>query len=149
VEPLESWLLHSRDRTSVEVRSRIDDQWHQEQSHRHSCRAPLAVHHTRESEKQRDWDDRRRAHATDPPTSNSPAPFTDLGPRPRTVEPQSVYGCDQRVGVLLRPSKSMAAWIEREHERLAAPVLSEKDGSVCLYPSRSRPSGDAFESTTA
>jgi len=51
--------------------------------------------------------------------------------------------------VLLRSVEPVAAWVEREYERAAAPILSERNGFVWPYPVRSRQSRAASESTTA
>ena len=52
------------------------------------------------------------------------AGVADLGPRSRTGGAQDVYRCHPGPGLLLRPAEPLAARYEREHQWLAATVLS-------------------------
>jgi IS30 family transposase len=46
------------------------------------------------------------------------------GPRQGACRPSTLYVGDQCGRLLLRPAKSMAAWIQREHQRSAEAVFS-------------------------
>src|SRR5678815_2886117 len=52
-----------------------------------------------------------------------------MGPGQGDGAAQAVQYRDRRAGVLLRPAESVAARVEREHERPVAAILSEGNGS--------------------
>ena len=54
----------------------------------------------------------------------------DLGSRQGDGGPSALLVGDRHAGVLLRSAAALAAWLEREHQRSAAPVLPERDGPV-------------------
>src|SRR4029077_18533270 len=49
----------------------------------------------------------------------------DLGPGPGDAQPPPGQGCDRSPGLLLRPRETLAAWLQRKHQRPAPPVLPE------------------------
>src|SRR6185295_5673053 len=57
------------------------------------------------------------------------APIADVGPGEGDGAAPALHGRDGRAGVLLRSAESLAARVEREHERPAAAVLSQGHGS--------------------
>ncbi len=69
-----------------------------------------------------------RAAAADP----------DVGPRQRTRRARPVRVGHRHEGVLRRSALTLAAAHEREHQRSAAPVLSERDRSVPMVGRRTR-----------
>ena len=62
--------------------------------------------------------------------------LADAGSGERVCGAPALHRGDERQRLLLRPAESVAAGFEREHERVVAPVLSERDGPVALHPGR-------------
>ena len=60
------------------------------------------------------------------------AAVPDLGPRQGVVRARGVQGQDRHPRLLRRPAQPLAARHQREHERLAAPVLPEGHRPVAL-----------------
>jgi DNA-binding CsgD family transcriptional regulator len=80
-------------------------------------------------------------------TSGDVATFADLGPRVGDGPAQKLhhgYGC---TGLLLRSAKSLAARLERKHQRVIAAIPTEEGGSVLLLPVGARRDRIASEST--
>src|SRR4029077_1387491 len=61
--------------------------------------------------------------------TGEPQAVVDLGSRQGDGAAQTVHGGHRRPSILLRSPKSVAARFEREHQRPAAAVLSEGNGS--------------------
>jgi IS30 family transposase len=70
----------------------------------------------------------------------SGTPFLGLGPWHRDGLAPTFHAGDRRAGVLLRPPQSVAAGLEREHQRSVAAVLSKGPGPVGVFsgPTRRR-----------
>ena len=90
---------------------------------------------------------RRQGHhlgrrGTCAPSAQAPqraAPLVNLGPRHGDGRAQAFHTRDRRAGLLLRSAQSLAARQQREHQRAAAPVLPEGDGSLRLLAGVSQP----------
>ncbi len=63
---------------------------------------------------------------------------TLTGPRTRARRPQEVHRRHRRAGLLLRPQESVAARLEREHQRSVAPVLPQGHQHRRLHPGAAR-----------
>jgi IS30 family transposase len=69
----------------------------------------------------------------------------DLGPRGRARPPCAVHGRYRPESLLLRPAKPLAARLQREHERAAAPVPAERNQplrSHTITAGRDRPEAE-------
>ena len=58
---------------------------------------------------------------------------SDVGPWDRIRLAQALHGRHEREGVLLRPAESMAARYEREHQRLVAAILPQRNKPLDLH----------------
>ena len=102
-------------------------------THRHARRAPLALPALDSSGWQRHRQCRagagqRRSHAPEGVDGVS-----DVGPWDRIRLAQALHGRHEREGVLLRPAESMAARYEREHQRLVAAILPQRNKPLDLH----------------
>ena len=63
---------------------------------------------------------------------------SDVGPWDRIRLAQALHGRHEREGGLLRPAESMAARCEREHHRLVAAILPQRNNPLDLHAGRSQ-----------
>src|SRR5690606_6760087 len=82
--------------------------------------------------------DERRAHGIDDEVARAAAQDPHLGPWEGARRSRAVRARYRHEGVLRRPSLALAATDEREHERVAAPVLPEGHRPVEVVRSGSR-----------
>src|SRR4029077_18255871 len=101
-----------------------------QQSDRYLGGAPDPLPHAGEGGEQGDRDGGRRAHRAGPEAPSRALQVTDLGSRQRDGGPSALLAGDRREGLFLRSAAAVAAWIERKHQRSAAPVLPKRDGPV-------------------
>jgi hypothetical protein len=78
----------------------------------------------------------------------TPAALIDVGSRIGDGRAQGVYGCNRCAGVLLRSTKSLAAWHERKHQSTPAAILPARDRLSSHHSSGARPGRAALESTS-
>src|SRR5712671_6864361 len=100
-------------------------------------RAVHPLYDARQASKQGYGDCDSRDRQTRPQTASATAMLFDLGSRQGDGQPQALHRCHQGAGLLLRSTQSLATRQQREHQRLAATVL----------PQRNRP--PAAQSTSA
>ena len=95
--------------------------------HRDARRTPVALRAVGAAGGERHHDHRPRpAHRVDG--------LAHLGSGERARGAQTIHRGHERPGLLLRPAEFVAARHEREHQRLAAPVLPEGDGPLAAHP---------------
>src|SRR6516165_5671379 len=92
--------------------------------------APDPLPHAGEGSRQGHRDRDRCAHQASPQAASRALQVADLGPWRRDGGPSTLLVGDRYQSLLLRSAAPMAAWLEREHQRSAAPVLPEGDELV-------------------
>ena len=80
-------------------------------------------------------------------TPGNLAALADLGPRAGDGPAQKLHDGHGGTGLLLRSAKSLAARLERKHERAIAAIPAEERGSVLLLAVGARQDRSASEST--
>src|SRR5258708_16900847 len=71
-----------------------------------------------------------------------------MGSRIGDGQAQGVYGCYRCAGLLLRSTKSLAAWHERKHHSAPATILPARNRPSSHHSSAARPGRAALESTS-
>jgi transposase, IS30 family len=92
------------------------------------------------------WLKRRYPDRQGPPPARGAAPLAHLGSRPRAGTPPEIQSRDRHERVLLRPTQSLAARQQREHQRPTAPVLPQGHRPVAAFTTSPRYGGQANES---
>src|SRR5215472_15180898 len=120
-----------------------------QQSRSHSGGASFAFLHAGEGARQRHRYGGGRLEPARAPTPSDVASLANLGPRAGDGRAQKLhhgYGC---AGLLLRSTKSLAARIERKHERAIAAISAEEGGPNPLLAVGSGRDRFTAESTAA
>src|SRR5260370_33050363 len=71
-----------------------------------------------------------------------------MGSRIGDGQAQGVHGCYRCAGLLLRSTKSLAAWHERKHQSAPATILPARNRPSSHHSSAARPGRAALESTS-
>ncbi len=100
------------------------DRRHPQQSYRHTGGTPFAFCRAGQGDQQRHRCGGGRAERARSETSRIAATLVDLGSRTGDGPAQELHGGHECESVLLRSAKSLAARLERKHQRTAATILS-------------------------
>ena len=118
-----------------------------QQSRGHAGRASFALLHAGESTRQGYGHRGDRSEPARARTSGDVAAFADLGPRTGDGPAQELHDGYRCTGLLLRSAKSLAARLERKHQRATAAIPAEEGRPVLLLAFGARRDRSASEST--
>ena len=99
----------------------------------HAGRAQLALCHAPKGIRQRHHYRRRRSEPTRTEAARDTVALADLGPRTRDGPTQKLHDGYRRTGLLLRSAKSLAARLERKHQRAVAAIPAEEIRSISVH----------------
>src|SRR5258705_7531651 len=119
-----------------------------EQLHCDVSGAAFTLPHADQGAEQRNGSGGCRLESACSETSGDAAPLADLGSRIGDGQAQSVYGCYRCAGLLLRSTKSLAAWHERKHQSAPAAILPARNRPSSHHSTAARPGRAALESTS-
>src|SRR6185295_3448850 len=109
-----------------------------QQPRSHAGRAAFALLHAGEDSRQGYRDSGGRSESARAPASGRVAALTDLGSRTGDGRAQELHDGDRCPGLLLRSAESLAARLQRKHQRPVAAVPAEERRPVYLFAIRTR-----------